>query len=371
MELKADPLFFVGAMPPPLHGMSNVNACMFQALCHGEVNIHLFDIARRGKNSIEKNSSLTTSEGEFGLFVRFVRSMASASGRKKTYLSLSGGLGQLRDLIYIAVSRIFRAKIYLHHHSFAYLNRRSFITLLCVRAAGPRSDHIVLCDRMAMLLSEQYQARPERVSCLSNAAFLPRDEKHAARPHLKTVSFLSNITFEKGISTFFELANELQARNVPVRCMIAGPVSAEVRPWLDDALEKAPHVQYFGPQYGVDKNQFFEQTDLLVFPSTYANEAEPVTILEAFSFGVPVIATALGCIPGLVSDQRGVVLEAHGCGPVAIADLIQNLEEDDSAYQRLSENCSTYLEIANSDHSSALNKIIGAIRCGNDFGGRL
>ena len=370
MELNSDPLFFVGAMPPPLHGMSNVNARMFEALCRLEQNIHLFDIARRSSGSASNDQPSTNHEGEVRRFIRFVHAIASASGRKKTYLSLSGGFGQLRDLTYIIVSRIFRAKIYLHHHSFAYINRRNLITLLCVRAAGPRADHIVLCDRMATLLCKQYQMHLERVSCLSNAAFLSWSEKPGARRHLRTISFLSNITFEKGIATFLEVANELRRRSVQVQCMIAGPAAPEVRAWLDESLHKAPYVHYLGPRYGTDKDDFFAQTDLLVFPSQYANEAEPVTILEAFSFGVPVIATSLGCIPGLVGEQRGVAVEAQASASLAatIADHIQRLVEDDSEYQRLSDNCSTYLETTAEKHSSTLNRIVHAIQCGRDFG---
>lgn len=368
MKLNADPLFFVGAMPPPLHGMSNVNARMFQALDHADANIHLFDIARRDGKSASQTNPAPRGEAEFNRLLRFVRLMASASGRKKTYLSLSGGLGQLRDLFYIATSRFFRAKIYLHHHSFAYLNRHSFVTLLCVRAAGPHSDHIVLCERMAMLLSSRYHTRPERVACLSNAAFLADAAQPVIRQKLRTVSFLSNITYEKGISTFLGLADELHARNVPVQCMIAGPVAPEIKTWFDDALAKSPHVQYVGPQYGADKNRFFEQTDLLVFPSTYVNEAEPVTILEAFGCGVPVIATALGCIPGLVGEQRGIVLDPQSANAGVVADLIQRLVENDLAYRRLSENCAAYVETTDPAHMSALNDIIGAIRCGREFG---
>ena len=368
MESHTAPLFFIGAMPPPVHGASNVNARMFEALGQGQVNVHLFDIARGRVNKPGETRSPGDQEGELRKFARFFRSMASAPGRKTTYLSISGGLGQVRDLLYIAISRIFCAKIYVHHHSFAYLNKRKLVTRLCVLAAGPRSDHIVLCDRMAMLLSQQYRIRRERISCLSNAAFLPISGNTAARQTLKTVSFLSNITFEKGIATFVELANELHARGVPVQCRIAGPAAPEVQGWLDDALAKAPYIEYLGAQYGADKKRFLEQTDLLVFPSAYANEAEPVTILEAFSFGIPTIATALGCIPGLVAEERGFVLDTQACTAAAIADLIAQLTKDQPAYQCLSANCSAYIEKSSAVHSAALNEIVGAIQRGGDFG---
>ncbi|SAL86429.1 glycosyl transferase, group 1 [Caballeronia arvi] len=368
MERKHGPLFFIGAMPPPLHGMSNVNARMFAALSRRDINIHLFDIARHRNNTTA--AATTNSERVIHHIFRFVSLMAFARGKKKTYLSLSGGFGQFRDLAFIVISRVFRAKIYIHHHSFAYLNKRKAITLLCVWAAGPRSDHIVLCERMAVLLSKQYQTRPNRISCLSNAAFLSSEERGMGRRQLRTVSFLSNITFEKGISTFFEVAGELKARKVPVRFMIAGPVALDVKGWLDLALAAAPEVQYVGPQYGLEKTRFFSQTDLLVFPSTYPNEAEPVTILEAFSFGVPVIATALGCIPSLVSDERGFVVPAQARLPLTIAGLIQQLIEDEITYRRLSENCNTYFESNTSGHLSALKRIVDSIECGRDFEGK-
>src|SRR5579863_1954008 len=109
MERTDDPLFFVGAMPPPLHGMSNINERMFAALSSRDIKIHLFDIARRRKNTNESCID-TDRESSIEQLVRFVKSMASVPGQKKTYLSLSGGLGQVRDLVFIVISRVFCAK---------------------------------------------------------------------------------------------------------------------------------------------------------------------------------------------------------------------------------------------------------------------
>ena len=50
------------------------------------------------------------------------------------YLALSGGHGQLFDWPYVMIAKILGSRIFIHHHSFAYLNSPNIINRMFFRA---------------------------------------------------------------------------------------------------------------------------------------------------------------------------------------------------------------------------------------------
>ena len=70
-------------------------------------------------------------------------------------------------------------------------------------------------------------------------------------------------------------------------------------------------VFYDGPVYDRRKESFYDSIDVLVFPSRYANEAEPVVVIEALGAGAPV-AAARGCVPSLIDGESGLLLDPSG-----------------------------------------------------------
>jgi glycosyltransferase involved in cell wall biosynthesis len=71
------------------------------------------------------------------------------------------------------------------------------------------------------------------------------------------------------------------------------------------------NVEYIGPKYGTDKDDFYEEIDILVFPTRYINEAEPLVILEAMCRGIPIIAYGRGCIPEILYADCGKVVDTR------------------------------------------------------------
>jgi colanic acid/amylovoran biosynthesis glycosyltransferase len=68
--------------------------------------------------------------------------------------------------------------------------------------------------------------------------------------------------------------------------------------------------------------RFFEKNNVDLFINSSASEGMPVSIMEAMSFGVPVIAPDVGSVSGLVSDERGRLLTSEP-GPEDITKAIR------------------------------------------------
>jgi hypothetical protein len=76
-------------------------------------------------------------------------------GKRSLYLALSGGHGQFFDWPYVMIAKVFRSRIFIHHHSFAYLNSPSFFNRVFFSLVR-KETHIVLSGGMGLALSNTW-----------------------------------------------------------------------------------------------------------------------------------------------------------------------------------------------------------------------
>jgi len=107
----------------------------------------------------------------------------------------------------------------------------------------------------------------------------------------KFAVYVGRITPEKGIPTLLKAWDKL---NIPLRIFGDGPLKA-----LFETTGK--NVSYMG-QVGRDEiNKSMQLASFMVFPSEWF-EGFPMTIVEAFSFGLPVISSNIGSQAEIVTD---------------------------------------------------------------------
>lgn len=63
-------------------------------------------------------------------------------------------------------------------------------------------------------------------------------------------------------------------------------------------------ITYYGKKFGDNKENFFNDADIFVFPTYYPNECFPLVLLEAMQHGLPCISTKEGGIPDIIQDGR-------------------------------------------------------------------
>lgn len=295
-------IFFLGPLPPPVHGFAAINQKML-ALLSQKTEVRVFNNSPGGHAPRGPLSPFLKLADRLRQFLSFLF-LAILKRPDALYVGLSGGMGQVFDTFYIVAARLSGASIFLHHHSFVYVNAPKAYNRICLRLAG-NACHITLCDTMAEKLSGTYGISRERICVLSNAAYL--EDKHdpftMQRPRRETLTlgFLSNIILEKGIAEFFDVVDSLLQQGYRVKGVVAGPVDPAIKDMFHSMLKEQSEIEYVGPVYEEKKDAFFRNIDILLFPTKYRNEAEPLTLLEAMRERVPVIAANRGCIRSMVA----------------------------------------------------------------------
>jgi glycosyltransferase involved in cell wall biosynthesis len=261
------------------------------------------------------------------------------------YLSLSADLGLIYDTAFILAARLRGRPVIIHHHSFGCLDTPNALARIAIRAAGSSACHITLCGRMASQLRKGYGVR--RTIVVSNRALLSRTQSCLAEPRtsMSTLGFLSNVTAEKGIDTFIKLIDELRRRGVSVRGAVAGPIVDGSAAAIVNEARARGDVDYFGPLYGQAKQTFWDRIDVLVFPTRYKNEAEPLVILEALEAGIPVVSRDLGCIRDMVNDGAGLVIDKSDCFERSATALLDRWWREPCQYAQATANVRTQLTV--------------------------
>jgi glycosyltransferase involved in cell wall biosynthesis len=161
---------------------------------------------------------------------------------------------------------------------------------------------------MSAALQRLYPQAEKRV-VISNATNVVPPSTSVARHDLKTIGFIANIGRDKGVMTFIDVAEAVHRERPQVTAVLAGPFTdTSVRDEVQSRLVGAPWLTYTGPVHDSEKDEFYRAVDVLVFPTRYAEEAEPRVINEALSYGAPVVSTRRGCIPDILDRGAGLAI---------------------------------------------------------------
>lgn len=281
----------VAVFPPPTTGMTHVTQQISERL--GEtMNVQRFPVSRG-----ERDGRLWSVRKHSRLIIQLFRALRAYPKTAPIYMVLDAGHGAWGSLILVLMVRFCRVPLIIHHHVFSYANEPTLASRAVFYAAG-NALHITLCRRMSEKFKAHY-GKHINTQELSNAGLVNLPACAPGKSHsLNTIGFISNITPEKGIFQFMEVSRNIKNRGLDANVIIAGPISNdEIKHDIEKFIaEDAIRRQYVGPVYGKQKQEFFQKIDVLLFPSQYKNEALPVTIFEALSYGVPTIATNRGCI---------------------------------------------------------------------------
>lgn len=119
----------------------------------------------------------------------------------------------------------------------------------------------------------------------------------------------SRVVKEKGISDAINAINKVNLKGYKCYLDIYGPIDDKYKEEFDKLLEmNKKNISYCGIVPYDKSTDVLVKYDLLLFPTYWEGEGFPGTIVDAFSSGLPVIATDWNCNSEIVSNYvTGIV----------------------------------------------------------------
>lgn len=202
--------------------------------------------------------------------------------------------------------------------------------------------HLIANSEMAVNRALANAILPERIDFVRNVVDLKNGTKPKCRhPHQVRVLFAGRLSKQKRPELFIDLAIRL-LRDFPqgrLSFQVAGdgPLRRRLETLATNAGLSEDEFSFHGLQ--TDMNCVYRQNDLLVLTSEH--EGTPNVVLEAMAHGIPVVATRVGGVPEIVSEECGILVDPADFGGLCSATA--NLIQDPDLRFRLGRNAQKYV----------------------------
>lgn len=341
----------VGRFPPPLDGQAVATARLADLVDGPDRAVVRVDVgAPEGDRVVAPGTApLRRVAHTLGLASRVRRQLATAPGAPVLWPSVSPSpLGHARDRLTVVPAFGDRPVVGVVHRGdfdrlFAspwtrrsgrqLVRRLAALVFLTERLADACADHVPDAKRVVIPNTIGDDVIP------GAAVIADKQQSWSARPDRARLRllYLSAMIPSKGYARVLEATAVLRERRVPVRTTFAGR-------WPSEAAERAfaRRVQQLGladcvdVRGGVSREEagaLHLAADLLVLPTTYPVEAQPLVVLEALAAGTPVLASRHAGLPEMLSDgHEGFFIRSDD--PSDIAHAAQRAAADWPARSR-------------------------------------
>lgn len=227
------------------------------------------------------------------------------------HIHTAAGASFKRKMIMAKTARLFGKKVILHMHAadfreyYVESNKQEWI-----------KNSINDCDKL-IVLSPQWRnyfigigIKEDKIIILNNIVSMPSDERSQIYDDTPVrMLFMGTLSKRKGIrdllNVIIEHHDELRGKFM---LRFGGNEDEDIIKKIlsDNKLDDV--ARYEGWVTGEKKQKLQEWANVYILPSY--NEGLPISILEALSYGMPVISTPVGGIPEVVkSGKNGILVE--------------------------------------------------------------
>lgn len=298
-------LLILAQTPPPVHGAAIVNQAV-KDLTSRKFGAQV--------NHVNTSASKTISGMQRGTFVKSLYSLsvfarccfvAFSDKGKTTYINTApSGASSIRDLILILIASYRSKSVFAHFHG-QLPNSSVFLKKNLNKIIRKNVKYIFLDSS---LIPKNLTDRGREIEILKN--FSPGESLYKSLPpylsQKKTVAFLANMLPSKGVVDFLEICASTLRDGYDFSVIIAGSwtlkyTESDYQSWLEKNSDIKERFIHFGAIDQEGKVAFFEQADIFLYPTK--NDAFPLVLLEAMASRTAVIASNVGAIRNIISDD--------------------------------------------------------------------
>ncbi|WP_167133921.1 glycosyltransferase family 4 protein [Arthrobacter sedimenti] len=246
------------------------------------------------------------------------------------------------DLLINEILRMHRTPriLYIHTVGFTALANSSKIWHILVRRMFRGAQKVVVLSERLTKDLEPFVSE-HTFETISNCA---PDESFAllreTAPERSSITFISNLIPSKGAHDFVHIAERLTSDHKHSFELVGADADEDYTQMLRSEIARIKNksIILHGPLFGDDKKDILRRSKVLVFPSTYKYEAQPLTLIEALQHGVPVVAYDVGGIGDIVQDGvEGFVVPVGD--KVALEHAVEKIVNDEHRCAMMADAC--------------------------------
>jgi glycosyltransferase involved in cell wall biosynthesis len=337
-------LLMLVQLPPPTHGAAVVNS----QVLNSERIKESFDVACVDINlnrDIKTIRRLNAQKLAFAsaAFFHFLRTLLLFRPDIIYITVAPGGWAFWRDLVLILVGKAFRRKIALHFHGMGVKEfvEGSPLHLRAFRLACSGATVFSLCEAMSQDLRSV--VGPHQIKIIKNGIPDPygplgRSRSYANKRDPAKLLYISHMIRDKGPLFLVEALGLLKSRGVDFQIDFIGGWRDELSPAEFSAALRAAEIEdnvtVHGLVSGEVKFEYLGNASIFAYPTR--KDAFPISILEAMSAGLAIVATPIGGIPEIITDGENGLIGAGDCVD-QWADALERLIDNPALAAKLGE----------------------------------
>lgn len=234
------------------------------------------------------------------------------------------------------LSLLYRKKIILHIHVGNQLERYSKdkFFLFCLK----HSDLIIfLSNNIKKKFEKFYPQITTSVTVVYNPCENVTPKIYANRDNIILYAGIlnSNKAYDLLLKAYSYVKNELKDWKI----VFLGNGEIKKAQKLSSSLGISENVEFHGYLIGNDKKRFFENSSIFCLCSY--QEGFPMAVIEAWSYGIPVITTRVGALPEVIIENKNAITFNFG-DPLELAEKLKFCVENYALREKMSSFASSF-----------------------------
>lgn len=320
-------ILFIMHMPPPVHGASMMGKYIYDSrIITKNIDCHYINLTLAkslqdiGKSGIRKLR-------DFIKQFSHIRKEVKRIKPDLCYVTPNAKGGAFyKDFVVVMMLKALGQKVVVHYHNKGVATRQDkALDNFLYRRFFKGLKVILLAEELYPDVAK-YVNRNDVYICPNG---IPMQETKPERTVHEgfNILFLSNMMAAKGVWDLVDACKILKDKGRKFKCHFVGKWSDISEIEFKNKIHeyRLDNMVYaHGAKYGNEKTEFFEKTDLFVFPTFYHNECFPLVLLEAMEQSIACIASNEGGVKAIIDENKtGFVVEKKM--PSLLAEKIEYL----------------------------------------------
>ncbi len=333
-------LLLVAPIPPPYGGIGNWTF-LLKKYINKRKDIELVDILNTApkQRSLDGRSFFQRTVGQGIEMLRSAKRLKKITKEKQpdvVHITTSGQLAIIRDIRFLKICKAKKIQT-VYHIRFGRANKiakaNTFEWKLFKKAIKLSTVTMAIDETTEQTLKQFF---PEKIVRIANPFDLSTIDDIDNSKAQKEIMFLGWCIKTKGIEELLEAWSDIVVKHSEWKLRIVGPCQDFYRKELEKRYS-FKNVIFDGEKAHDEAMKLLSETGIFILPSY--TEGFPNVILEAMALRKPIIATDVGAIKEMLSEESGMIIPSQNT--YAIKDALCNLIENEQLREKLAKNAYT------------------------------